>query len=104
MKILAGAVSLVVLFLIAGWGLAVVGGGDVVFKAGKARDVVFSHGKHVEDLGLKCTECHDALYAARGKNKNVTMAQMREGKSCGACHNGEMAFDVKGNCSRCHKK
>lgn len=104
MKIGVGAVTLVVVLLISGAGLAVIGGGDVVFKAGKAADVVFSHRKHVEDLGLKCTECHDGLYLSKGKNKKVTMAQMRQGESCGACHNGKMAFDVKGKCSQCHKR
>jgi len=30
------------------------------------------------------------------------MAQMEQGTSCGACHNGAGAFTVKQNCIRCH--
>ena len=44
------------------------------------------------------------LYITKEKHKKVTMAQMQKGQSCGACHNGKRAFDVKGNCDNCHKK
>jgi c(7)-type cytochrome triheme protein len=30
------------------------------------------------------------------------MEQMSEGKSCGACHEGNTAFTVEDNCSTCH--
>lgn len=83
---------------------AKVGGGDIVFEVKKAGNVTFSHERHVDGLGLKCTDCHDALYVAKGKDKPVAMAQMQKGQSCGACHNGKKAFDVKGDCSNCHKK
>lgn len=81
-----------------------IGGGDISFKAGKERDAIFSHDTHVSDIGLKCTECHDSLFITQEKHKKVTMLEMRKGVSCGACHNGKRAFDVKGNCSNCHKK
>jgi c(7)-type cytochrome triheme protein len=32
------------------------------------------------------------------------MKQMQKGKSCGSCHNGKVAFSVKGECIKCHKK
>ncbi|HUL00242.1 MAG TPA: c(7)-type cytochrome triheme domain-containing protein [Nitrospirota bacterium] len=37
--------------------------------------------------------------------KKVTMQEMDKGQSCGACHNGQKAFDVKdkNNCKKCHK-
>ncbi len=81
-----------------------VGGGDIVYKPEKARNVIFSHEVHVKDIGLKCTECHDSIFTTKEKRKNFTMADMRKGLSCGACHNGKIAFDVKANCSKCHKK
>jgi c(7)-type cytochrome triheme protein len=104
MKVLSKTAVGVLIFLISGTGLAMIGGGDVVFKAGRAKDAVFSHEKHVADIGLGCTECHDALYTSKGGHKKVTMAQMGQGQSCGACHDGKMAFDVKGNCSHCHTR
>lgn len=83
---------------------AEVGGGDVTFEVKSAGNVAFSHDNHVEGVGLICTECHDSLYITKEKHKVVAMTQMQKGKSCGACHNGKKAFDVKGNCSNCHKK
>lgn len=82
---------------------AKVGGGDVVINVERMKSVIFSHDKHVSDSGLQCTQCHDKLYVTREKHRKVTMAQMQRGQSCGACHNGKKAFDVKGNCETCHK-
>ncbi len=82
---------------------AKVGGGDINFEVKSAGNVTFSHDNHVGS-GLKCTDCHDSLYVAKAKHKTVKMAQMQKGKSCGACHNGKKAFDVKSNCNNCHKK
>lgn len=81
-----------------------VGGGEVTYEVKGAGIVVFSHENHVAGLGLSCTDCHAHLFLTKGKRTHVTMAQMRKGKSCGACHNGKRAFDVKGNCGNCHKK
>lgn len=81
-----------------------VGGRDITFKIKNAGDVVFSHDSHVSSAGLQCTDCHDSLYITTAKHRTVTMAQMQKGRSCGACHNGEKAFSVKGDCDTCHQK
>lgn len=81
-----------------------VGGGDLTLKAKGAGDVVFSHQTHVEDVGIQCTQCHAGLFTNSAGHKKTTMKQMREGKSCGACHNGKEAFSVKGDCAKCHKR
>lgn len=88
--------------LFAGSAFAKVGGGDVSIKYKKG-EVVFSHESHVNGMGLDCTKCHDALFTTSTSHKTVTMKQMQQGKSCGACHNGKTAFTVKGNCKNCHK-
>lgn len=84
--------------------MATVGGGRITFKVKGAAPVVFSHEKHVSGQGLKCTDCHAALYVTKAKHKKATMAGMKKGESCGACHDGKKAFDVKGNCGSCHTK
>ena len=81
-----------------------VGGGGISFKVKDAGDVFFSHDSHVEGARLKCTDCHDALYITTQKSVAATMKDMQKGKSCGACHDGKKAFDVKSNCGNCHKK
>ena len=82
---------------------AAVGGGDVTLK-NSGGDVVFSHEVHVEGVQLECTQCHEKLYLSAKQHTKVSMKQMQKGKSCGACHNGKMAFSVKGDCAKCHKK
>jgi c(7)-type cytochrome triheme protein len=74
----------------------------VTFKVKGATEVAFSHDSHVTKSGLSCRNCHDGKIIT-GKDKNVSMVQMEKGKTCGACHNGKMAFTVAGNCGNCHK-
>jgi c(7)-type cytochrome triheme protein len=85
------------------WGK--VGGGDIVFHPTGAKNVQYSHELHVAKIGLKCNNCHSQIYfMAIDANKKSSMAEMEKGRSCGTCHNGKKAFDVKGtNCSRCHQ-
>jgi len=82
---------------------ATVGGGDITMK-NKGGDVVFSHEAHVDGMQLACTQCHDKPYLSAKQHVKVSMKQMQQGKSCGACHNGKKAFTVKGNCANCHNK
>jgi c(7)-type cytochrome triheme protein len=97
-------VGVLMILLVATAGLGKIGGGDITFEVKKAGNVVFSHDSHVSGAGLRCTDCHDSLFVTIEKHKPVKMAQMQKGESCGACHNGKKAFDVKANCSNCHKK
>ncbi len=102
MKLLLFAV--LALLLSASMAFARIGGGDISFKVKGDGNAAFSHDSHVGDSALKCTECHDSLYITKEKHKKVVMSQMQKGKSCGVCHNGKRAFDVKGSCNNCHKK
>ena len=97
-------IGLLIILLTAPLSFSRVGGGDITFKVKSAGDVTFSHDSHVSNAGLQCTDCHDSLYITKEKHRKVTMAQMQKGQSCGACHNAKKAFDVKANCSNCHKK
>ncbi len=95
-----------IIFFIAlsGVSWAKIGGGDITFRVKDAGDVVFTHDLHVGSIGLKCNECHYRLYSTIAQHTRVTMKEMQQGMSCGACHNGATAFDVKGNCDKCHRK
>ena len=76
---------------------------DVTFTTKQAGKVVFSHNFHITQKGIgnNCKACHEALFSMRKKNRH-TMADMEQGKSCGACHNGTAAFGLQ-ECTRCHK-
>ncbi|NOY12379.1 MAG: cytochrome c3 family protein [Deltaproteobacteria bacterium] len=66
--------------------------------------VAFSHYQHLDALGKNCVLCHNRIFQINPKkNRPVSMAEMEQGKSCGACHNGETAFSVKENCESCHE-
>lgn len=85
------------------WGK--VGGGDVTFTIRGGKNVVYSHDLHVKKSRLGCSDCHFRLFnTSRGSRVRMTMAEMANGRSCGACHNGDLAFSVKENCSKCHKQ
>ena len=79
------------------------GGKDITLK-NKGGDVVFSHATHVDGMKLACIDCHDKLFINSKRHKKVSRKEMKNGKSCGLCHNGKRAFSVKNDCARCHKK
>lgn len=86
----------------------------LIFK-GKPKDVSFSHTNHVKANDGKCTPCHgpNGLFpqkfdqsALKFKGGMMHKNAVEAKTSCGTCHhpNPEMkgAFDVKGNCTKCH--
>jgi c(7)-type cytochrome triheme protein len=77
----------------------------LVFDKSAMGVVTFDGDKHAE-AGFKCTDCHkEGLFPKMKKGAaTITMDAMYAGKLCGSCHNGEIAFPVKGNCGKCHKK
>ena len=69
--------------------------------------VTFDHSKHIEK-GQKCLNCHgkDKPFKTKiGTSPDLTMKAYNEGKACGTCHNGKVAFSTKevNNCLKCHK-
>ncbi|WP_236021792.1 cytochrome c3 family protein [Geomesophilobacter sediminis] len=71
----------------------------IAFKV-KPVTASFNHTKHL--FYYDCTACHAKIYKPQQGGPSYTMAQMEQGKSCGACHNDQRAFTVAGNCGKCH--
>lgn len=63
-------------------------------------DARFSHERHLGTFS--CKDCHNRLYTAGPGNKRFPMSKMKQGASCGACHDGKTAFSVSGDCDKCH--
>lgn len=86
--------------------------GDIRYQRGDSEMVdeaaaafppsVFPHWVH--RVRYRCDACHDGLFTMELGATPVTMALIAEGKACGACHDGQRAFDDSfENCSRCHQ-
>ena len=93
-----------VLALLLGAGAVQAEYGDVVLnnRAEEAgvRPVIFPHWFH--RIRFRCKVCHHELgFVMRAGANDVTMNQISEGKFCGMCHNGEIAWSVE-NCDLCH--
>jgi c(7)-type cytochrome triheme protein len=98
------AIILVVLLL----SLALIGtafalpAGKVKVMETKMGNVTFSSDIHVAK-GLNCMDCHKSIFKMKaGELKQPVPHKI--GVACGNCHNGERAFSVKKDCTRCHKK
>ena len=70
--------------------------------------VTFSHKTHTMDAGLDCDSCHDDLFemeaGAASNNDDFTMSSFSQGNYCGACHDGDTAFNSNSYemCATCH--
>jgi len=63
------------------------------------RPVIFPHWFH--RLRFTCNVCHPDIFKMRAGSNDIKMADLVEGRFCGKCHNGEIAWSVD-NCHRCH--
>lgn len=80
------------------------GGGPIVFIK-PVRAVIFEHKFH---LGQKftCQSCHPDIFPQNAgeieKRDDFIMAAFNQGKYCGKCHDGNVAFSVNTKCNWCH--
>ncbi len=61
--------------------------------------VVFPHWFH--RIRYKCKVCHEQIFVMQKGANNITMNDIMEGKACGTCHNGQIAWEAL-ECKRCH--
>ena len=78
--------------------------GDVVINnhsdAAGVRPVVFPHWFH--RIRFRCKVCHQELgFVMRAGANAVRMNDIVDGKFCGACHNGQVAWGPD-RCDLCH--
>lgn len=80
--------------------------GGEIFYTEPVSTVLFSHKLHVERKELSCDLCHARNFEMQAlkvqKRDDFTMKSLMEGKYCGACHNGTMAFASNTRCGDCH--
>ena len=80
-------------------------GGDI-FYTKPVKAVIFSHKTHTEDIGLKCSWCHDSVFEMEALNMqeetDFDMETLCNERYCGTCHNGDISFSTTTQCARCH--
>ena len=78
---------------------------SITFQGGSMGTVIFDGATHI-NAGFTCKDCHNAeLFPLMQQGGvRITMNDLYAGKYCGRCHNGEKAFLIKDNCTRCHHK
>ena len=98
-------ISLILTVMASSNALAVGPGKSLEFKESPMGTVTFDGTAH-KNASLTCSDCHNPEVFPKMKQGTVkiTMNDLYAGKYCGRCHNGEKAFLIKDNCSRCHKK
>jgi len=79
---------------------------DDIYFTEPVMGVSFSHDYHVGQIGMDCDSCHDDVFPmeahASQQQPDFNMKAMAEGRYCGACHDGDMAFDANSRCATCH--
>jgi c(7)-type cytochrome triheme protein len=82
---------------------------DPIVWSRPVKAVIFHHKTHTMDAGLECDSCHDEegemfemVAGLIEDNEDFTMQALYDGKYCGACHDGEMAFASNSRCTTCH--
>ena len=78
--------------------------GDIVINnysdASGMRPVVFPHWFH--RIRYRCKVCHaDLGFKFKAGGNEINMVKVIDGQFCGACHNGDVAWNVE-NCNLCH--
>lgn len=68
-------------------------------KKAEVKAVLFPHWFH--RIRYKCKVCHEDIFVMKKGANDITMRKIMNGKSCGACHNGLIAWEPL-YCDRCH--
>ena len=61
--------------------------------------VVFPHWFH--RIRYKCKVCHEKIFIMRKGANKISMREIMDGKACGTCHNGQIAWEPL-ECKKCH--
>ena len=76
----------------------------ITWAGGGKGKVLFDGRKHAEKRYV-CKDCHPGLFSMKYGASRITHAELKQGKHCGACHNGTLAFSTadRGKCFACHQ-
>lgn len=73
---------------------------ELLYKVEGVGNVIFSHKFHT--TAFSCDSCHPKLFDMKKTQGKMKMDDMYQGKTCGSCHNGNIATGLT-DCGKCHK-
>lgn len=73
---------------------------EVQMTAEGLNPVIFPHWLH--RIWFQCKVCHQDIFVMKLRGNDINKARIFEGKQCGVCHNGKVAFGPQADCTRCH--
>jgi c(7)-type cytochrome triheme protein len=103
--LMRGIIGIIAAVLLAGASIAMaVPSGKVLEFTNNSEGIVKFDGEVHSKAGAVCKDCHNPEVFPKMKQGavQITMDEIYAGKQCGACHNGQKAFEAKTNCQRCH--
>ncbi|MBI1911672.1 MAG: hypothetical protein HYS21_06685 [Deltaproteobacteria bacterium] len=62
--------------------------------------VLYPHWMH--RLFFECKTCHQDIFKMKRGGNGLSQSAIQDGKLCGKCHNGTIAFDAGKDCEKCH--
>lgn len=68
-------------------------------KKADVKAVLFPHWFH--RIRYKCKVCHEEIFIMKKGANEITMRKIMDGKACGTCHNGLIAWEPL-YCDKCH--
>ena len=71
----------------------------IIYKVQGLSPVEFSHNFHAK--AFACDSCHLQIWPMQRGIKKMKMEDLYQGKYCGSCHNGNLAFSSM-DCAKCH--
>ncbi|MDH3972963.1 MAG: hypothetical protein OEV42_01670 [Deltaproteobacteria bacterium] len=62
--------------------------------------VLYPHWTH--RIWFECKVCHEDIFTMKRWSNNLSHNAFKEGKTCGTCHDGKLAFHTEKDCINCH--
>lgn len=62
--------------------------------------VLYPHWTH--RIWYECKVCHEDIFRMKRWSNDLSHKAFKEGKTCGTCHDGKMAFHTEKDCINCH--
>lgn len=100
MKLGLAVMTLVIAVGLIRFAQAVPPGLTLEFEAPREGKVLFEGNVH-SGTGMYCADCHMAIFDV-SRAAQITRADHSREVYCFTCHNGEIAFAPRRNCSNCH--